>query len=185
MGDLIRAIDQSFQRILRWFYPGFLLMTLFYMSKPNDFRMVLTKIDLVPMLIVFLTLGALLFLLEHSVIHEILCALRQLLFVKKGFCKYRTNLAVKAKNSKGKEQCENRSNTYENYIWSVQRATLISSLAIFFFLAIKDSSSIIGRTGYLFLILGIAMLIGSIYTYFILAKAQDEEENTKSDSGQI
>jgi len=74
MGDIIRAIDESFQRLLRWVYPGFLILVLLYMSKPCYFKFFISNqyMGSAGIIIGCLTLGVLAYIIQYSIIAQIL-----------------------------------------------------------------------------------------------------------------
>lgn len=75
-GDLVRAIDETFQRILRWVYPGGLVLTLLYIGNKagnvcylNNF-INFNNLSIVQLIVVFI-IGAFIYLFQAGVFNLI------------------------------------------------------------------------------------------------------------------
>jgi len=151
MGDLIRAVDSSFQRLLRWVYPGGLLLVLLYIASEKDLIGWELQLSSLLIVVVFFA-GATLYLFQTTVINQIISTFATLTRLEKNaiddnarpmrgfiaianfFDKWAREAEIRWPPHRGDIQRDDIQ-SFLNYRWAVYHATLITGwLTLIFFI---------------------------------------------------
>jgi hypothetical protein len=205
MGDIVLSLEKSFERILRWAYPGLLFTLLLYLSKPIRFQELAAVLGFPQdtiwgLIIVGITIGAILYLFEANVVTQIWSSLAQYLHWESNthpdvtqertvkypaprgrFLKF---LALKWFDpqaiSVGKQASDysDFDMGYMDYAWATYHATSVTgwlSLAFFF---MRDSGSVLSSAGWLGgLLPAVLFIFFSLYQFARLTRVRHAESS--------
>ncbi len=185
MGDVINSIDRSFQRLLRWIYPGLLIAVLFYLSQPSLYKRIVNcnQVGIWGYLVGCITLGCLAYLLQVYFIQQVLL----LTVFRTWKVDTDTNkrperkLAKYLEIDKKADEIEQRGYAkgtyngtyYMDYIWAITHVLFISCWLIIIFLFNNEESSLFHLIKGGVIWLAVVLFISAMYQFAIVTRVTD------------
>ena len=193
MPNWIESVFKHFERLLRFVYPGALLLTLLYLSSPNfgclkclsyvnEIDKGIETNDLWPFLLVVTVAGIVIYYFQQLVI----TAFISIFTVKSGWqlepdpdklpwkcCRKLAGHCDGLIKTIIYRWYGEKLDSYFNYAWAINHAAFITSwLTLIFAFFIKTSDSIMDNISAIIIPSAILLLFGSIWHHLLLTRAQ-------------
>jgi len=166
----ITAIDKSFQRIIRWVYPGILFFGLLYLSDYDAFHELsinlgFPKQNIWGILLGSFVIGAALYLVQQYLINVsisiVVFILAKIEKLRNLVCSINMWFFLEgAKKMKARYETKDKLNGYIDYNWGIYHALSLTGYLILAFEFIDNSKSIFGQVPWL------SVLVASIVILF-------------------
>lgn len=197
---LVTNITDSVERVLRYIIPGVAFSLLFTLAYPGKFDSIILRIikSNLAVFLVILTIGMSIYVVYSLIIRF---TLERIVF-KQGkspvnlFCndKCLSNYSrAHAKLLLNRKESEYYPGSYYTYLWSITHYSLILSVLIIIFTFLNEKDSWLNSNSIIIGIIGIGILILSIYSYYYMQALEKEttaenikaDKNSKNNTGNI